>query len=250
MVSEEQIVPSEWDDKPISLQRSDVAASSKKALWLRVSNPCSVGRVEVGFNRATARTYRVHTEMVIIPLREFVDAQELRNPAPAPLHLWIPSRGDSLKATVCIVSALFACKCCDFVASDKRELFSHVEECHLKELCLPLTWKEMRERDVSLPSAIYKCSYCNFYVASEDSFNPTSAIISHIQRQCRKAPRAHGPVEIKFEIVDDIAEIRKNVLEDLPRVCKCKFCGVHLNEVDDRMRHLVNTHEGMLYSLK
>lgn len=76
---EENTVPSEWTDKPLTLSRGCFAATSKKALWLRFPRPRWVDKVDVGFDRLKSRPYRVEVgkRELAIPLRDFGDSVEI-----------------------------------------------------------------------------------------------------------------------------------------------------------------------------
>lgn len=253
MVAEEDKAPAEWKDNPFPLSRDDFAATSNKAIWLRISSLRWVDAVSVGFEQSKSRRYALKvTDMAIaIPLRDFGDAQELCNIGITPLHLWICSQGNSYTGTICEVIVKVGCKFCDFLASEKEDVISHIESHHLDETFSPLARQEMRERDSSLPLKIYKCEYCDFYVASNDFRNPTSTITSHIERDCAKVPGGAGPVQITFRVICDVDEIRENVIKNLPHIY-CSMCGTQLEEApqSDKMRHLIEQHENRLYELR
>ena len=105
------------------------------------------------------------------------------------------------------------------------------------EFFQPLTYTEMREHNPSLPPAIYKCSYCSFYIPSDDPTNPTSAICSHIEAN-------HKGKHLLFSVILDVDEIRGKVLTSLPRIFKCNFCAFQVVEPaqNDMIRHLNENH--------
>ncbi|MBI3951927.1 MAG: hypothetical protein HY314_15880 [Acidobacteria bacterium] len=80
-VGEEGNAPSEWEDQLLTLPRDDFAATSKKALWLRLPRRRWVDRVLVGFEQPKARSYtaKVMEKTVAIPLRDFGDSQKVGN---------------------------------------------------------------------------------------------------------------------------------------------------------------------------
>lgn len=214
-LAREDHLPSQWTDKPIELSYKDFAATSNQALWVRLPKRRWVNNVEVGFANHKARRFpvKVSQKAIAIPLRDFGDAQELSEVGTVPLYVWT-----TLVAKV-IVKA--CCTFCDFSSSQEEDVISHVESSHLDEVIPSLTYQEMREHDPSLPPEIYKCAYCDYYVAANDPINnPTSGICNHIEKECTKAPRGQGPTPISFTVIDDVDEIRENVIKSLPRIYK------------------------------
>ena len=133
-----------------------------------------------------------------------------------------------------------------------EDMCHHVESLHVDDFFQPLSYEEMRVRVPSLPPGIYKCSYCDFYVASDDPASPTSTVISHIDKDCPDVPRGRGPVSVRFRIISDVDEIRENVISDLQRIHKCKLCGSHLDEATprDMVQHLIENHRNRVYVLR
>jgi small subunit ribosomal protein S9 len=74
-------VPSQWSDRLVVLSRDDFAATSNKALWLRLPRRRWIDKVLVGFERSKARPYnvRITENTIVVPLRDFVDSQEISN---------------------------------------------------------------------------------------------------------------------------------------------------------------------------
>lgn len=252
-VGEEEKEPAEWKDQPLTLTRNDFAATSKKALWLRLPRRRWVNKVLVGFEQEKARPYdvKIREREVCIPLREISYAQEVRHIGITPLHVWFSLEGTTYTASLCEVVVKARCGMCDFIGDSEEDMLHHVESRHLEDIFTQLTYKEMIDLIPSLPPAIYKCSYCNFYVKSDDLANPTSTIINHIEKNCKEVPRGMGPVRINFSVVSDVDEIRENVISDLQRIHKCTLCGFHLNEATrmDMLQHLTNNHRNEVYKL-
>ena len=88
-IGEEHNAPSEWKDQLFTPSRDDFAATSTKALWLRLPRRRWVDKVLVGFEQAKARSYsvKVADRIVAIPLRDFGDFQEVRGIGIVPLML-------------------------------------------------------------------------------------------------------------------------------------------------------------------
>ncbi|HLH80776.1 MAG TPA: 30S ribosomal protein S9 [Chthonomonas sp.] len=80
-----------WQDRVLTLSREDFAATSGKAIWIRLPKHRWVNRVLSGFELSRARPYRVEVanNSVAIPLREFYDSDELNSPNQAALYIWI-----------------------------------------------------------------------------------------------------------------------------------------------------------------
>lgn len=78
---EEDAVPLEWTDKPLTLSRDCFAATSNKALWLRFPRPRWVDKIDVGFDPSKSRPYQVEVgeRVLAIPLRHFGDSAEVEN---------------------------------------------------------------------------------------------------------------------------------------------------------------------------
>jgi len=246
-VGKEDYAPSEWEDQLLSLSRDDFTATSIKALWLRLPRRRWIDEVFVGFQQARLRPYlvKVTEKTVAIPLRYFGDAQELQNVGIASLDLLICPQGTTYTGTLCKLIVKAGCRVCDFLASTEKDIFCHVESFHLDEFFSPLTYEEMRRLNPSLPLEIYKCSYCDFYVASDDPVNPTSTICNHIEG-------SHPRRKVTFRVISSVDEIRKNVISALPRIHKCNLCGTHIEEAipSDKMQHLIEHHENMLYEFR
>ena len=78
-IGEERNAPSEWEDQPFTLSRDDFAATSKRALWLRLPRRRWVDKVLVGFEQPKARPYdvKVTEKTIAVPFREFGDSKEV-----------------------------------------------------------------------------------------------------------------------------------------------------------------------------
>ncbi len=95
---EEDTVPSEWTDKPLTLSRDCFAATSKKALWLRFPRRHWVDKVDVGFERSKTRPrpfpVKVSQRHLGIALREFVDSAEITDRQQEYLlKVWLEPKG-------------------------------------------------------------------------------------------------------------------------------------------------------------
>jgi hypothetical protein len=240
-------VPIIWADKPIPLSRRDFTAITNKALWVRLPRPRFARKINGGFDPTKRRFYQVEVgkKEVAIPLRDFCDCEEIQNPMQEYLfHLFIDSPDRSYSAPVLNIITTFRCKSCQFITTSEEEALSHINV-HLFDLIPHLSYEELcRRLRLVLPKKIYKCSYCGFYVKTDDLENPTSKICSHIERNCPKALRIHGSPEIYFSIVSDIDEIRENVIPNLPHIYQCRICTKEFQGDNRELRliHLQNNH--------
>lgn len=91
-IGEDHDEPSEWRDQPFTLSRDDFAATSKKALWLRLPRRGWVDKVLVGFEQPKARPYdvRVTEKTIAVPFREYGDSKEVGDRTQEhPFKVWI-----------------------------------------------------------------------------------------------------------------------------------------------------------------
>lgn len=242
-LADENDAPAQWTDRCLGLSRQDFAATSHKALWLRLPERWRKADIFVGFEKKQAQKYRVkHSQQTLpVPLRHFGDAPELDRVGTASLCVWLPS----FQARLATITVTGVCKYCEFTSSDGEDLLDHVRVSHLEQVFPTLTWEEMHHSDPKLPRHIYKCMYCDFYAPSDDLKNPTSTICRHIE-DCHEGERP------AFRAVSDPKEIRGNVIRSLPLKFRCAFCGIGPEEepgAPTRMEHLAQ-HRRDLYRLQ
>ena len=107
-IGEEHIEPSEWQDQPFTLSREDFAATSMKALWLRLPKRRWVDKVLVGFEQAKARPFdiRVTENATAVSLREFGDYKEVGDRTRGySLKVWIERDGRFMEGVVAVIPA-------------------------------------------------------------------------------------------------------------------------------------------------
>lgn len=256
-IGDERSEPDTWTDKPFELPVIDFSATSMKALWFRVHRPRRVVELLVGFDRLSARRYEIRRNRgtCTIPLRNFTDAQELRNPGQPALKVWLP--GSSLEPSIVVnVFVRFLCTRCQ-AGCDPAEpaLRAHLLKHHVDDLFRVLsyeeTYQEVRGELPSLPKAIYKCPYCPAYVAVEPHLYPTSVIGHHIERECHDAPRGRGLPRVQFRVISDVAEVRRHVNAHVPTIYECMLCGERLKNAapEDRAAHLFTRHHRALFEI-
>lgn len=262
-VGEENNAPSEWGGEPVSLTRADFAATSKKALWLRLPKRQWVGKVLVGFKRSKARSYNIKAteKLVAIPLRDFCDCPEIQVIGTTSLRLWIPFQRTTHEGIPCKFTIKLHCTSCGFEAANEAEMLSHVRSLHVTDFFEALNYEEIRKRVPSLPYKIYLCAYCNYYAKSDDLHNPTSVISEHIVKECKGVSRAEGRAQVSFTPISDTDEIRKHVIHDLPRIYRCQLCDYESDASDDTdakdieaeeemKNHLIANHKNDLFELR
>jgi len=108
-VGEDDNTPSKWEDQPLTLQRDNFAATSKKALWLRLPRRRWADKVLVGFEQSKADPYdvKVTEKTVAIPLHEFDSKQEVGDSTQEhPFKVWIKRDGRSMEGVVAVIPAL------------------------------------------------------------------------------------------------------------------------------------------------
>lgn len=250
-LGEDEIKPSQWEDKPLKLSQEDLKATSNKVIWLLLPRHRWIYNLLVGFEQEKAMSYdiRIVERTVRVPFRDFCDAEQVQHIGKFSLKFWLSRQQTTYIGTLGEMLVRAVCCECDFQAFSEEDLFHHVESSHLDVYFSPLTYEEIRSLYPSLPHRIYRCSYCNFYVSSDDPMNPTSAIIRHIEKECSNAPRTEGPPQTSFELIDDVGEIQQNVIENLPKMCKCRLCGSMMKEnVSAMKQHLLGNHKNSLYT--
>ena len=107
-VGHEATLPLEWKDELLSLTCDDFAATSKKALWLRLPQRRWTDRVIAGFEQSRARPYavKVTEKEISIPLRDFGDCQEMRDrDRDQFLNIWIERNSELVQGIVAIIPA-------------------------------------------------------------------------------------------------------------------------------------------------
>jgi hypothetical protein len=135
------------------------------------------------------------------------------------------------------------------VVDDETEMAQHIVSHHAEEFFCQLEYEELRNLNRDLPRAIYKCPYCDnppFYSESGDLSNPTSKICHHMDS-------VHRHREVQFRVVTGVEEIRENILQNLPRLFKCKSCRKRFNKEPSNSEmtdHLFMSHRNELYELR
>jgi hypothetical protein len=256
-IGDERSEPETWTDKPFELRAIDFSATSMKALWFRVHRPRRVDELVVGFDRLRARRYEIRRDQgtCAIPLRNFTDAEELRNPGELALKVWLPATDQQPSIVVNVFGRLTCTRCqasCDpDEAALRTHLLHHVDDL-FRVLSYDETYQEVRGQLPSLPKAIYQCPYCPDYVAVEPGLYPTSVISEHIERECPGARRVAGPPTVSFRVISDVAEVRRRINANIPTIYECTLCRERLRNaaVEERAGHLSTRHHRVLFEVR
>ncbi len=241
--------PKEWRDSIIELRRDDFSAISNKAIWIKAPEYYLNKELTISFGNAQVRRKCSLTNGITrISLREFGDSIALNSSEDSALLIILP---DQKKLKIAKLINYFRCKYCDFIGASQQDVFSHVLQKHLQDIFVSIQFKEMREIKPDLPNTIYKCSYCDFYVPSDEIGSPTTSIEHHIKYECKNVPSDLVESKIKFCIINDIDEIRANVIAELPYIEKCKLCGdiFERESESNKINHLKEKHFKDFYSI-
>jgi small subunit ribosomal protein S9 len=107
-VEQEDTEPHDWKDELLSLTCDDFAATSRRALWLRLPAQRWADSVGVGFEYSRARRYdvKVTKREIAIPLRDFCDCQEIATRERDQfLSIWFERNGGIVGANIAIIPA-------------------------------------------------------------------------------------------------------------------------------------------------
>jgi ribosomal protein S9 len=107
-IGEVRNAPAAWEDQPFAVARDHFAATSKKALWLRLPTRRWVDKVLVGFDQPKARPYdvKVAEKTIAVPFCEFCDSRELGDRTQEhSLRVWIERDGRFMEGVVAVIPA-------------------------------------------------------------------------------------------------------------------------------------------------
>ncbi len=246
-VGTESCQPSQWNDHPFSLQRSDLTATTPRALWIRLPTVHWVKEVHLGFLEEELRTYPplASKPECCVPLRNFSSAACREVIGRHPLILRVERDGEWYEGTIATVAVAAVCSRCEHTADSLEAIPRHLESAHLDELFRRLKYSEIVQRlpHLRLPPKIYQCRYCPQIVPDDDYSSPTSAITHHIERECPNVDRTR-PITLRFRAIEDLEEIRAVMEADfvarLQDVYICTLCRDELVDADraELARHL------------
>ncbi|HEY8344519.1 MAG TPA: C2H2-type zinc finger protein [Bacillota bacterium] len=210
-----------WQAQQLVFSPEDFYATSKKVLWIKITNPPETRNVELGFGETPSRGYSIPGDnLLMVPLSDFTDTMNWAEFAGSvDVKLWIPPKCEiGIKlARVCYE---FTCEWCGATFSESENLIEHVREKHLNDIYPLLSYEEMQRFMLDLPKKIYQCSYCNYYVKTNDLDNPTSKITEHVE----KCKEIYSGKLNSFRVIRDLNEIRANVIRSLPGMYECRLC--------------------------
>lgn len=221
-----------WTDRSLRLAVADCRPTSRLSLEVAVPG-CSSGSADVWVESGAIRSYQIHEDRVHVPLRElgsdlhFTD-QHTTGHASLALNISLPGIG-GLELAHLVAS--IRCRRCGTGFDIKAALRDHLPD-HLDEYVTEVTdYQEYAKQYTSLPSSIYCCTLCDYWVpATSQSFNPTTAMsVHHIEFHRPEDPFGIKPVS-KFDEARRILKQRHAI----PRLYTCTVRGVHTFEADDR----------------
>jgi DNA-directed RNA polymerase subunit RPC12/RpoP len=148
-----------------------------------------------------------------------------------------------------VIAPTIYCKQCDYSCSTEWGMINHIKREHTNEEFINsfvkhLSYDELRKvYSLPLPERIYKCPYCG-----SKYFATVGDLKEHQEKNCPKVDREfgdRGKINIKFSLVSNVDEIRKQYIHDLPYVYKCTICGFYFEEfnTDKIFRHLLEKHK-------
>lgn len=256
--------PFQWCDHPFSLQRSDLTATTPRALWIRLPTDRWAKMIRVGFAEGDLRTCYplATTRECCVPLRNLSGAACREEIGRHPLIVRVERDGEWYEGTPATLRVAATCPYCEYIADSLGAISRHLESAHFDKLLRQLTYSEIAQQfpDLRLPRRIYQCLYCPQIVPDDYYGSPTSAITNHIERECPNVDHG-GPVKVRFRFVEDLDEIRAAVEADfvarLQDVHVCTLChekliGANRAELARHLRRHLDREGGMagqLYSL-
>ena len=256
--NEEVPKPTQFSDKLIHLKSPDFRATSLRVIHLNV--PKRAHRPDallVGFDRIRALQYPVRADgEVQIPLREFSESAELSE---AGIHvfkcwLWHSHEAQEIELELASLELIARCSFCNDQLPSSQAI--HIEHCmskHFGEIFEELSYQEIvrRNPNLNLPSQIYCCSHCQEYIrlqpTPDPSKYPNNAINRHLESKHPGKPH-------RFRVVSKSQEVRRKIINNLPRVYRCRLCRAELaldsqSESIILHQHLHNLHVSRIVQL-
>ncbi len=262
-VSDENIEPAHWGDHAITLQRKDIAATSDRALWIRLPKPGWAQRIKVWRDPGAARNLAVKTgeRVAVLALRDLRDAWPPDFIGMAPLTVEITHQGQTEACTPARLKAQAFCRFapCQFSTTDMAAMSEHIKSHHLGNLFQPLRYEELRAQRPDLPTRIAICLHkgCDYVARSYGPEKVTDMITRHFRD--RHPARGLGS-GIHFRELHGIAEIREKAPDlALPYVLRCTRpgcdCTVELPEQTpaaeaEMVQHWLVNHPRYLFEVR
>jgi len=255
---DEKTGPMQWQCRPIWLSRALFKPTGSAAMSIWLPRAYQKKNTPVGFTRYKSLAYRVKSDdrVLRIELRGFSDAQEVFSPDRAFLCVWLNQAQDSGEEVVeekiigVVPRLLTSFRClvdqCGFPTGDYYDLCQHLASQHdVFQYLQPVeNYDEFFDHYKNIlgpiwPRKIYLCMHCNEYVSADDtSSNPNDAIWVHLRDEHPKASHS-------FRIVNSVDEIRQKVIDSLPKLYRCKYGDLYIEEkdIDDMWNHLLHVHK-------
>jgi hypothetical protein len=206
---------SDWTDRLIEGKLQDFRASSRRVLWVRLPWPQWADEFQSGFERSTLRRYPTSSTQkeIMIPLRDFCDAEQVRGCSRSPLSIWLRRAATEEAAAVVQLAISRRCKFCDVQANSDHDAREHFSQ-HWREFIV----EDSQQRR---PYAAFICAGCGKVVYS---WNETD--FSEISKH---AARHSTTVEL--------------TPIDLSLTCRC-VCGFEAKNLSEEqfIAHLSSSH--------
>jgi hypothetical protein len=237
-----------WFDRPIQIKRNELISGDNFYLVVCTNDFSKryefLGILETDGQKMQEAKFHRNGMVYNLLLNQFFDTIK-KTKAALSFVLML----NSLKIELLNISCLLKCKLCNSRVEGKEDIEFHILK-HLPDLIKQPNYEEVSDYYPDLPKKIYKCSYCNFYVKCEDPLiNPTTAMSEHFSNECPKAGKELDKVSLSFIVINDLDEIRKYVIPNLPHFTKCTLCEFIFKHQDEKvqLKHLLEEHQYELY---
>jgi hypothetical protein len=234
-----------WFDRPIQIKRNELISGDNFYLVVCTNDFSKryefLGILETDGQKMQEAKFHRNGMVYNLLLNQFFDTIK-KTKAALSFVLML----NSLKIELLNISCLLKCKLCNSRVEGKEDIEFHTLK-HLPDLIKQPNYEEVSDYYPDLPKKIYKCSYCNFYVKGDDPLkSPTSAMSEHFSNEC---PKADKELPLSFIVINDLDEIRKYVIPNLPHFTKCTLCEFIFKHQDEKvqLKHLLEEHQYELY---
>jgi len=226
--------PDKWVNNTINFPRENILTGINTNLIVRCNNYLNIYRIRASIKTSMETKQECNfinkSSDYYLNLNQFYDSFKKIN---GEIILSADFYGKNLKESIELLkinAREFICPQCNYKSFNEELFFNHIYETHENLIKEHLDYNELKEYYKNLPNNIYKCGYdCGFYCTEDKVQNATDIMSEHISKHCPNAKKEKfETIKIKFRVIRDIDEIRKNVIHDLPKIMKCIFCGKHL----------------------
>lgn len=227
-----------WEDMPLKLSQSDLAANSPAAIWLRMPGKKWAAQVCISLGlRLQKYSVPVDSRTVIIPLKSFADSDQRVLAGNHEFMISLRRGHDEHKAVIAILENPAECIWCNQSVSNVKQQLDHVCMQHLEEVFKQASLGELQQAypELELPDCVYGCPNCSFFAAA-DKENATGIIYDHLKEE-------HPGILHSFRIVNNHEELGRILARTIPNLFFCKICDDAIEEetassTDKRCSHL------------